>query len=119
MSWHARWERAIADGHVTQVASIRHNPARLPARGLPGSRLKRLLEGPPFWIAVNPTTCGCNDRAAQMNRWGVSGCRANQKTIVNWVAAEARKRRIPLATVCALLVVEVAIRLAEADEIRA
>jgi hypothetical protein len=29
--------------------------------------------------------CGCEDRIAEMNQWGVEGCRQNIETIVNWL----------------------------------
>lgn len=29
--------------------------------------------------------CGCKDRKAQMNIWGIDGCRANMETIVAWL----------------------------------
>lgn len=32
--------------------------------------------------------CGCEDRIAQMNGWGVQGCRRHIKTIINWLVEQ-------------------------------
>ncbi|CAN5544289.1 hypothetical protein BH09VER1_BH09VER1_24480 [soil metagenome] len=39
-----------------------------------------------------PGNCACNQRRAQMNRWGWAGCLARPATIVTWLAEEAEKR---------------------------
>jgi hypothetical protein len=56
--------------------------AHTPQHG-PGTELKKLLAE----LGVTSfKDCGCNDKAAQMNRWGVEGCRANFDTIRDWLA---------------------------------
>lgn len=35
--------------------------------------------------------CGCVNRIAQMNAWGLAGCKRNFETIVGWLKDEARK----------------------------
>lgn len=63
-------------------------------RGLPGSELKVLLAGWPFF--VQPTaSCPCNDHAALMDLWGADKCEANIDTIVGWLRAEAVRRGLP------------------------
>jgi hypothetical protein len=48
----------------------------------PGTELKRLLAS----LGVTECTgCGCSDRAIQMNRWGVDGCRERFETIRAWL----------------------------------
>lgn len=51
---------------------------RLPLR----RELKKLLTE---LGVTNFKGCGCNDKAAQMNRWGVDGCRENFDTIRGWI----------------------------------
>jgi hypothetical protein len=49
----------------------------------PGTELKKLLAE----LGVTGFKgCGCNDKAAQMNRWGVEGCLANFDTIRDWIS---------------------------------
>jgi hypothetical protein len=54
----------------------------------PGSELKRLLEE---MGVMMPPDCDCSDRAAQMDAWGVEGCRANRDTIVGWLREALEK----------------------------
>jgi len=52
----------------------------------PGDHLHRIiLEA----FCEEPTEhCGCEDRIAEMNRWGVEGCRRNIETIVDWLVEQ-------------------------------
>jgi len=54
----------------------------------PGSELKALLA---FW-SVPDEECGCNGKIATMNGWGISGCRENFATIVDWIHEAAVKQ---------------------------
>lgn len=54
----------------------------------PGTELKQLLTELGI---VSLGGCGCESKAAQMNRWGVDGCRENFKKIRNWIAAAQAK----------------------------
>jgi hypothetical protein len=35
-------------------------------------------------------SCSCAERANDMDRWGVDGCRKNRETIIGWLAESAR-----------------------------
>ena len=39
--------------------------------------------------------CSCNKRALQMDAWGIVGCAANHRQIVQWFGEEASRRRLP------------------------
>ena len=61
------------------------NDEQRPAAG-PGDHLHRIIlemfcEGP-------TAKCGCEDRIAQMNQWGIEGCRTNIETIVDWLVEQ-------------------------------
>jgi hypothetical protein len=62
-----------------------------PAADGPGAELKKLLA----WFAEPSTACECGDHAAQMNAWGVEGCRANLETITDWLLDAAEQRGWP------------------------
>jgi hypothetical protein len=54
---------------------------QVPAHG-PGTELKAILSS----LGINPSpSCDCNGKAAQMNVWGVDGCRQNRDTIIQWM----------------------------------
>lgn len=110
--WLAEWKRFTAERSGKTYNDSPH-PIR---RGLPGTRLKNLLSGPPFWINVEHQGCQCEDRAQQMDRWGVEGCRANRDTIVAWLVESAKTRGWPFAPLVAPLLVDRAITLAASDE---
>ena len=45
------------------------------------------------WVGENPTSnCQCKSRIAQMNAWGLVGCREHLDEIVDWLLDEAIKR---------------------------
>jgi hypothetical protein len=44
------------------------------------------------WVGEGPTRkCGCEDRIAQMNEWGPTGCREHLDEIVGWLVEQAEK----------------------------
>jgi hypothetical protein len=54
-----------------------------PGKG-PGTELQKILKT----LGINPKpSCDCNGKAAQMDYWGVAGCRENRDTIVEWMRA--------------------------------
>lgn len=57
----------------------------------PGAELEKLLA----WFAEPSTACPCKQHAAQMNRWGVEGCRQNLETITRWLLEAAAARGWP------------------------
>jgi hypothetical protein len=78
----------------------------------PGTELKKLLAGWPFYITASPD-CSCNDRAAEMDRreqetpgW----CEANLDTIVGWLREQSEARGLPFLDLAGRLLVRRAIR---------
>lgn len=68
----------------------------------PGTEVKRILS----WFGIHTTTaCSCNKRAKQMDAWGIAGCLAHRREIVQWFGEEAKKRRLrywPIMGYCLL-----------------
>ena len=77
--------------------------------GGPGTELKRLLGS--FGIQSKEKGCGCRSMALKMDKpgWAVS----HKKEIVDHLAAEAKKRRLPFIRLAAEKLVDLAIRRAE------
>lgn len=84
------WFIAAHGGAGFGMTVLSRDPADRPARpitlwapeGGPGAELKAILSG----LGINPgATCDCNAKSAQMNIWGVEGCKANRNTIVGWL----------------------------------
>lgn len=74
---------------------------RLPkpsARG-PGTELKKLLAELGI---TNFAGCSCDAKAAQMDEWGVEGCRANFETIRGWLS-DAQAKAGWIATIKAAM----------------
>lgn len=111
-AWQDRWKQAIADGW----AKAQPLPTPKKRKGLPGTKLKGILASAPFWIKVEHSGCKCQDRANQMDAWGVSGCRANRDQIVAWLTESAIAKGWPFASVGAAWLVDRAITLAARDE---
>lgn len=59
----------------------------------PGTELKKILAK----LHIKPGGCGCNRRAAEMDRRGSDWCRENIDKIAGWLLTEANKRKLPLA----------------------
>ena len=77
--------------------------------GGPGTELKRLLGS--FGIQSKEKGCGCRSMQKKMDKpgWAVS----HKKEIVDHLAAEAKKRRLPFIRLAAEKLVDLAIRRAE------
>lgn len=73
-----------------ETQQLRRESRRVPviADG-PGSELKAMLAQLGF--EAGPA-CRCNQRAAQMDEWGVEGCKAHREEIVAWLRSEQAKR---------------------------
>lgn len=112
--WERRWERAVID-HGLPPLRITAPAASAPGGG-PGTRLKALLAGPPFWIGPDAGGCKCNERAALMDAWGVAGCKERRSEIVDWLTEQAVARGWPFAGIGAAWIVDRAIALAAGDE---
>jgi hypothetical protein len=65
------------------------SPLLPPGKG-PGTRLASLLS----WFKTTPN-CGCEERAAIMDAWGVDGCKENMRTILHWLRDSAASQNLP------------------------
>lgn len=76
------------------------------AVGGPGTELKAMLGK----LGIYATgSCSCDRFAADMDRQGPEWCSANIETIVSWMAAEAKVRRLPFSHVAGVQIVRAAI----------
>lgn len=76
----------------------------------PGTELHRILAK--FGFRMKPG-CGCRQHIREMNQRGWRWCEQNQETIVGWLQAEARRRRLPFSTLAARAMVRRAIHRAK------
>lgn len=82
----------------------------VPSSG-PGTELKKLLGR--IGIKASPT-CSCNRRAREMDSHGIQWCRDNLDLIAGeWLAGEAKKRKLPYSEFAGRKLVQLAIALAE------
>jgi hypothetical protein len=65
--------------------------ALLDTPGGPGTKLASVLS----WFAPSNSNCGCEERAAIMDAWGVQGCKDNLSTILHWLRSSAHAANIP------------------------
>jgi hypothetical protein len=79
----------------------------------PGTELKRLLAGWPFYITPRPN-CRCEEYAAQMDVWGPDECERRLGEIVGWLREEAASRGLPFVDAAGRLLVRRAIARARA-----
>lgn len=88
----ARGERMLT-AHLDPAVSVTLPASVLmPAMatdGGPGTELKSLLALLGFGEAGS---CGCGDKARQMDRWGVAGCREHRDEIVAWLTEQQGKQ---------------------------
>ena len=73
--------------------------AAKPAAKGPGTELKKLLAELGI---TNFAGCSCDAKAAQMDAWGVEGCRSNFETIRSWIA-EAQEKASWTTTISAAI----------------
>jgi len=96
-------------------------PKKPPATG-PGTELAKLLKMPlrvlgSLWrVNVGSGCLTCYDYAAEMNRWGVAGCRERLEEIVDRLQEEAKLLGLPFTRRGASFLVRLAIRRAEKQE---
>lgn len=69
---------------------LNHQPAPIPQEG-PGTELKELLTSLGLTEAASGCMGGCGGFAAQMNLWGVQGCRENRDAIIRRLNDESKK----------------------------
>lgn len=78
-------QRAQAARSASRPALPRHTE-------LVGSELKRLIKSMELdRLVPDPTSCGCDDLAAQMDSWGADGCEKNADYIVAKINENAEK----------------------------
>lgn len=78
-----------------------------------GTELKKLLAL--IGITASPA-CSCQRRASFLDDVGVPWCEENIETIVDWLAQEAAKRRLPFFRTAGRLLVRRAIMLARRSQ---
>jgi hypothetical protein len=101
-----RPEHAATEGQAfRRPKPVAQKPPATPAIGHgPGTELKRLLAGFPFYIKTTPN-CRCNARAKQMDVWGIEGCEERVELIVGWLKEEADRRKLPFIEAAGRLLV--------------
>lgn len=77
----------------------------------PGTALKKLLAGWPFFIETTKE-CPCEYHALQMDAWGPAECDRQMGTIVEWLREEAERRELFFTYAAGRLLVRRAIALA-------
>lgn len=84
-----RWlDAARAASSRSPATPPRVKPLPAGPSGGPGTELKRLLSS----LGIQAANCACNDRARQMDAWGVAGCKENRETILAWLRQEQARR---------------------------
>lgn len=74
--------------HASGVAPKMNCPRANEVLPLPGSELHAMLAT----LGISPTVeCGCEDRMAQMDAWGVDGCREHFEEIIGWLRENSGK----------------------------
>lgn len=110
-SWFVAWRDAE---HVILSRSREERPRGTKPTPPPvigaGTELKALLKR--IGIVAQPN-CLCNKRARLMDERGTAWCRANLETIVDWLAEEAARRKLPFVRVAGSLLCRRAIHNAE------
>ena len=77
-------------------------PALLEPGSGPGTTLKRTLS----WFHTSSSSCGCEERAAIMDAWGVQGCEENIKTILYWLRDSAAAQNLPYSEIAVLIILK-------------
>jgi hypothetical protein len=75
---------------------------------LPGTELKKILAGWPFYLTSSPD-CACNARAAEMDRNGPDWCEENIGTVCGWLREQAEARGLPFIDAAGRMLVRRAI----------
>lgn len=67
----------------------------------PGTTLKKTLS----WFHTS-SSCGCEERAAIMDAWGVQGCEENIRTILYWLRDSATAQGLPYSETAVLVILK-------------
>jgi len=89
------------------VAVTPQTPRKL---GGPGTELKKILSGWPFYITAS-ADCSCNQVAALMDEWGADECETSQKSdyVLAALRENAMRRGLPFLDIAGRLLVKRAI----------
>jgi len=84
----------------------------------PGTELKKLLAGWPFYITSSPD-CSCNRVAAEMDQWGADVCEEPEKQdyILAAMRENAEKRGLPFIDAAGRFLIRRAIKNARKNKI--
>lgn len=77
--------------------------------GGPGTELKKLLAGWPFYITAT-ADCPCNEMASLMDGWGADECELRIGEIVAHLRTQADQRGLPFFDAVGMVLVKTAIR---------
>jgi hypothetical protein len=101
---------------VVPVSVSEVTPA-LPTSG-PGTELKKLLAGWPFYITSSPD-CSCNRVAREMDAWGADECETPEKQdyILAAMRENAEKRGLPFIDAAGRFLIRRAIKNARKNKI--
>lgn len=79
----------------------------------PGCQLRLTLA---WWGIRDDGSCGCSEYAAQMDAWGIAGCRSRLEEIVAHLREQAAVKGMPFITTAARIAVSRAIDAAAAED---
>ena len=104
-----RFTRSVLRERIRQKSGESGPPAklRIAISPQPGTELANMLDR--IGIKYTPT-CSCRDKARAMDMRGVEWCRKNIDRIVDWLAEEAKERKLPFVRMAGKALVTLAIR---------
>ena len=88
---HPKSVNEITKSIANQLRISANKSPLLDLPGGPGTMLSKFLS----WFSAATPGCGCEERAAIMDAWGVEGCRENLPTILHWLRSSAHAAGIP------------------------
>lgn len=86
---------------ANQLLQASGKPTLLEVGSGPGTTLKKTLS----WFHTS-SSCGCEERAAIMDAWGVDGCRENIRTILFWLRDSAASQNLPYSEIAMTVVLK-------------
>ena len=105
----SRFTRNALRERILQKSGVSGPPPKLKLKIVPqpGTELANMLDR--IGIKYTPT-CSCRDKARAMDIRGVEWCRKNIDRIVDWLAEEAKERKLPFVRMAGKALVTLAIR---------